>query len=492
MANGIGRVGWRNFVSTTPTTSSIITNGLVLNLDTGNALSYSGTGTTWTDLSGNGNNATLVNGTSYNSSNGGTMVFDGINDYANVNGVITSNSYTISTWCKIDYTNSTYYGRIIEKGLNNEFTLCINKNFDRRYTFQFGDGSGGWLSSNSLISLTPKYDNVTITVENTSLNNYTVKMYINGVYETTNNKNTTLSNNNVLYIGGNIQVPGLTSLYGNVANTLMYSRALSASEVLQNFNSTKEKFGYPSYTTRTAAFANATGITDTTILNALNTFDSGLISNGLDTKMKALYPFVGGTANTHKFNFMDSRDLDIAFRLSIFGGWTHTSKGIVGSATNNYANTNLNALTHISASDNSFSVYKQNNETIYECYIRVGPVISTFITTSELFYWNGNNYFMSSGTAEKSASISGRGFYMVNRNINTLSLFKNTTKTSFTDSFTTQYNGNYIIGNGSDVGNYTTNNTLSFIHIGQNLSDSEQTIFYNLIQAMQTALSRQV
>ena len=63
-----------------------------------------------------------------------------------------------------------------------------------------------------------------------------------------------------------------------------------------------------SYTARTTAFATATGITDATILGALNTFDLGLISNSLDTKMKAVYPFLGGTASTHKYNFMNAVD----------------------------------------------------------------------------------------------------------------------------------------------------------------------------------------
>jgi hypothetical protein len=246
------------------------------------------------------------------------------------------------------------------------------------------------------------------------------------------------------------------------------------------------------YTSRTTSFATATGITDVTILNALNTFDLGLTSNGLDTKMKAIYPFVGGTSAAHKFNFMDSRDLDAAFRLTFFGGWTHSSLGIVGSATNNYADTNLNALTHISASDNSFSIYKQNNSSINECYVRVGTPISTSVNMSELFSYGSSTYIQSSGTGEYSITGTTKGFYMVNRNVNTLSLFKNTTKNSFTDTFTTQYNGNYIIGNGSDANNYAINNTLSFIHIGQNLNDSQQAIFYNLIQTLQTSLGRAV
>jgi hypothetical protein len=96
-----------------------------------------------------------------------------------------------------------------------------------------------------------------------------------------------------------------------------------------------------SYTARTTAFIAATGITDTTIINALNTMDLSLISNGLDTKMKALYPFVGGTASTHKYNFMDARDLNAAFRLTFNGGWTHSSTGALPNGTNAVSYTHL-------------------------------------------------------------------------------------------------------------------------------------------------------
>ena len=61
-----------------------VKDGLVLDLDAGNPLSYPGTGTTWTDLSGNNNNGTLINGVGYNSDNGGSLVFDGVDDHGTI------------------------------------------------------------------------------------------------------------------------------------------------------------------------------------------------------------------------------------------------------------------------------------------------------------------------------------------------------------------------------------------------------------------------
>ena len=77
----------------------------------------------------------------------------------------------------------------------------------------------------------------------------------------------------------------------------------------------------------TTAWIAATGETDTTIISALNTLETDLTTYGLTAKIKALYPMVGGTAAKHKFNFMDARDTDAAYRLTFNGGWTHSSTG---------------------------------------------------------------------------------------------------------------------------------------------------------------------
>jgi hypothetical protein len=78
----------------------IVSSGLVLCLDAANKLSYPGTGTTWTDLSGTGKNLTLTNGPTFNAGNMGSIVFDGTNDYAVVNPVSAFNIYCISMWFK--------------------------------------------------------------------------------------------------------------------------------------------------------------------------------------------------------------------------------------------------------------------------------------------------------------------------------------------------------------------------------------------------------
>jgi len=93
------------------------------------------------------------------------------------------------------------------------------------------------------------------------------------------------------------------------------------------------------------AFITAAGITDNTQKNAVNQLTVDLKAASIWTKMKAIYPMVGGTASTHKWNLKDPQDTNAAFRLTFTGGWTHSSTGALPNGTNGYADTFLNANT---------------------------------------------------------------------------------------------------------------------------------------------------
>ena len=238
--NIYGRVGWR--AAGNAPAPEIITSGLILNLDAGNASSYPGTGTTWNDLSGNGRNATLANGVGYSSSNGGVLTFDGINDYGQVPAFTYPNSYTVAVWVKINYTSSTNYARIIEKGLNNEFALTINKqSHSNGYTYQLGDSNTA-LASNSTVS--SGYTLLTTTIENTTSNQHLIKFYINNTLDKTSTYTISFTKTNPLYFGGNPAALNLTAMLGEIGQIFMYDRILSASEITQNFDATKTRFGY--------------------------------------------------------------------------------------------------------------------------------------------------------------------------------------------------------------------------------------------------------
>jgi len=93
------------------------------------------------------------------------------------------------------------------------------------------------------------------------------------------------------------------------------------------------------------AFFTASGLTGATNLNAVNQLVLDLKAASIWTKMKAIYPFVGGTAALHKWNLKDPQDTNAAFRLVFSGGWTHSSTGALPNGTNGYADTFLNANT---------------------------------------------------------------------------------------------------------------------------------------------------
>jgi hypothetical protein len=247
----------------------------------------------------------------------------------------------------------------------------------------------------------------------------------------------------------------------------------------------------PSYTARTTAFATATAITDTTILNALNTFDLGLISNGLDTKMKAVYPMVGGTATTHKFNFMDARDLDVAFRLNFSGGMTHSSNGVLFNGTNGWADTRLIPLTTLSLNSSHASIYSRTDNTIgaFDFYT------PTYYTLLLGMNFGGTSYSrVNQSTYSSIAATDSLGLRIINRTDSASEkLYKNNSLILTTARTSTALAITPIaiaLTEGSGV--VWSNRQYSFMTIGSGLTDGEASTLYTLTQAMQTSLSRQV
>jgi hypothetical protein len=103
------------------------------------------------------------------------------------------------------------------------------------------------------------------------------------------------------------------------------------------------------------AFFTASGLTGATNLNAVNQLVLDLKAASIWTKMKAIYPMVGGTAALHKWNLKDPQDLDAAYRLVFNGGWTHSSTGALPNGTNGYADTKFN-VNLFNANINSYSL----------------------------------------------------------------------------------------------------------------------------------------
>ena len=214
-----------------------VTNGLVLSLDAANNKSYPRSGTTWTDLSGNSNNGTLTNGPTFSAGNQGSIVFDGTNDYVDVgNKTITLNSgFTVDTWIKLN-SNNRQQGFF---GINSypSYITDFYMDTDNKMRFEFGiSGTVPNVYSYQAFNTTSWY-NVVGTVTNSL-----ISLYINGIFE-----NSTGISFTITQISGNISIGSYNASSlcssANISSNKLYNRTLTASEVLQNYNATKSRFG---------------------------------------------------------------------------------------------------------------------------------------------------------------------------------------------------------------------------------------------------------
>ena len=213
---------------------SIVTNGLVLCLDAGNQLSYPGTGTTWNDLSRNGNDGTLTNGPVFNS--GGSMVFDGVNDYIAISDSLQQlqfsiGAFTLSAWI---YPAANKNHAIISYGSANGYNMYIASGNYLEFAKANVANTG---SSNSLTPVNlNKWQYATCVV---SINN-NVQFFINGVLKRTANFAYSYAYTNQLRIGDSQN----ESLFwnGNISNVNVYNRALTSQEIFSNYLATKGRY----------------------------------------------------------------------------------------------------------------------------------------------------------------------------------------------------------------------------------------------------------
>ena len=250
----------------------------------------------------------------------------------------------------------------------------------------------------------------------------------------------------------------------------------------------------PSYGTLTTAWITATGETDTTILGALNTLESDLSTYGLTSKIKALYPMVGGTSTKHSYNFMNTA----AFQISFSGGWTHASTGATPNGTNAYGNTGLIFSSELSLTSAHLSYYSRTENT--SAVAEIGVIVTTGGKQSYAMF----NY----GAGSRYVAINNSG-------ANT-GILPSSTKGLILDS---RVDGSYIKSyyNGSLLSNYSrvtdgipnintyigainydgtpsfyTTKECALASIGDGLTDTEAANFYTAVQAFNTTLNRQV
>jgi len=204
----------------------IVQDGLVLELDAADKNSYPGSGTTWRDLSGNANNGTLTNGPTFNTGSAGSIVFDGVDDY--VIG---------DTPVNVDLNNNVSVCVVFKFNAFTPINPRIMELRDSTYSIQIlRDGE----QTNSICTKNSKFQGGTTA-------SYWFQPIVNTIYIL-----------NVVWIPFNVGVGSQTNkltlgvrggfnsttwLNGNIYNIQIYNRALSSTEILQNYNATKTRFG---------------------------------------------------------------------------------------------------------------------------------------------------------------------------------------------------------------------------------------------------------
>ena len=190
-------------------------------------------GTTWTDLLGTGNNGTLTNGPTYSSANGGSIVFDGTNDYVSASN--TSLVHRTSNWsysCWVNFNGTPSLGTIFENG---SWTSCLLIRFETNGISIYSMSSyWGKFTLTPTLNTWYKLDFIR--------NGNSIDFYLNGTYSQSLSFTADIQPSSNLFIGMSQHSAG-QCFNGRIAQTQIYNRALTASEIQQNFNALRGRFG---------------------------------------------------------------------------------------------------------------------------------------------------------------------------------------------------------------------------------------------------------
>lgn len=254
------------------------------------------------------------------------------------------------------------------------------------------------------------------------------------------------------------------------------------------------------FDTDAQAFITAASITDATQQNAINTLVLNFKSANIWTKMKAIYPFVGGNASSHRFNLKAPTTNASDYYLDFIGGWTHSSSGALPNGTTAYADTKLVPSSIFTTSSMGMGMYLGTlNTSASSDPIHMG-VYNTTTQASTLLVNKANTNIVSrmfSG-AITSSTVTGTGLVSTQRNSTLVNLYKNSTQVANVSSSGTLPNIKMCLGNvslGTTFSMYSSgwvNSEFRFAYASDGLSATEISDLYTSIQAFQTTLSRNV
>jgi len=244
-------------------------------------------------------------------------------------------------------------------------------------------------------------------------------------------------------------------------------------------------------------FVQASGITDYTQRGAIVDLVKDMKSAGIWTKMKAIYPFVGGTAATHKWNLKDPRDTNAAFRLTFNGGWTHSSTGADPNGTTAYANTWFQPSTNESNTNAHRCIYLRENTDELK-FDMADFTLNTLNNGSFILARSSNTFFgrIAADTNVTTANTDSKGFFIATRSDDSnTSIAKNDAAFVTSAQANKSLNTNYTyIGASSNLanGDYFSSREVAFASIGEGFSETESRLLYQCVDRYQKNLGRAV
>jgi hypothetical protein len=383
------------------------------------------------------------------------------------------------------------------------------------YTLNPASSSQGHFTMNRIVSNEVKmYRNgtVSVTAANNSSGNLSRAIYLSARNDGTNPTDS-FDNRQCAFasIGD-----GLTDLESNLFYQIVekFQAALS-----RNVNTSKSFYFNKNYSNEVNTFLFNGGITDATQMSATNTLVNTLKTAGIWSKMKAVYPMVGGTATAHKLNLVTPVDSTSAYALTFNGGWTHTSTGALPNGTTGWANTNFVASGVLTLHNCHLSYYSRTNNlttNAFDCFMGAAGnypnwygVENLYMGTNNLSKVSAAQHTTNQTTAVAVGNITNRKGLFLNTKLSvtptTLKIIKN--GVSLGNATTPDVNYGVIgvqlpiypiylaaLNNktNSPFQQYFSNAECSFSSIGDGLTDAEALTFYNAVQAFQTTLGRQV
>jgi hypothetical protein len=420
--------------------------------------------------------------------NSNGVTFGGVNGFGN--------TYLSPSLLPQNSNSQMFYNRV----------LPTTASYNGTNNFHLGSYSNGTTidgSSNSASStlVSNTFNGLMTYIRRSSGQSDSLELYRNAVTLQNNNFTSTTPSTNNYYIGAynNAGTAALFSTYNlafaSLGDGLTDTEVTNFYTAVQAFQTTLGRsIGTQTVSDADAqAFVTAADIQDQVEANAVNNLVIGMKADGLWTKMKAVYPFVGGTASTMKFNLKNPLDTDAAFRIIWNGGGAWSNTGYTPNGSNGFADTKLNPSLILTQSSKHFSFYLRTDNT---------PINADPINMGSFNSGGGKDFLLSKRTDQSgmlsdvlvtNTQTNPRGFSLVTRTATTNKLFKGNTLVNTASG--TGANGLYntYIGALNFFAPYGyTNNEFSFASIGDGLTDTDATNLNTRVTTFQTALSRNI